>query len=188
MAVLDIVMIGSDEEDILHRPTQRVRDFGPTLHALLDNMAETMHQASGVGLAAPQVGVGQRITVIEYPEDEDDPENTLRRYELINPKIIKLRGSEEGQEGCLSIPDVRGDVERPPQLRLRYLNEDFEENEAIFTGLNARVIQHEYDHIEGVLFVEHLKPIRRRRIQRKLDNIKKGKVSVEYNMKFAMRK
>jgi peptide deformylase len=161
MAVLDIVVIGSDEEEILHRPTQRVRDFGPTLHTLLDNMAETMRQASGVGLAAPQVGVGQRITVIEYPEDEDDPENTLRRYELINPKIIKQRGREEGQEGCLSIPGLAADVKRATQVTVRAQDRYGKEFRLKAYGWLARIIQHEVDHLDGTLMLEKANQIYR---------------------------
>ena len=88
------------------------------------------------------------------------------------------------EEGCLSIPDVRGEVERPAQIRLQYMDENFEEHEEVFSGFNARVIQHEYAHIDGILFTEHLKPIKRRLVRRRLDSIKKGKIKVDYKMKF----
>jgi peptide deformylase len=89
------------------------------------------------------------------------------------------------EEGCLSIPDVRGDVERPQTITLRYVDENFEEHVRTFTGMNARVIQHEYDHIDGILFIEHLKPIKKRLVKRKLEHIRKGKIEVDYKMKFA---
>jgi len=104
---------------------------------------------------------------------------------FINAEKIEESGEEWAyEEGCLSIPDVRGDVERPENIRLRWVDENFEEQEATFTGINARVIQHEYDHTDGKLFTEYLKPIKKRLIQRKLENIKKGKVSADYRMKF----
>src|SRR3954471_14784681 len=101
MALLDIVTVGDANDEVLLRPANRVREFGPTLHKLLDDMLETMRDAPGVGLAAPQVGVALRIAVIEYPEDEEDPENTRRFYEIINPEVIKQKGTDSGQEGCL---------------------------------------------------------------------------------------
>ena len=113
-----------------------------------------------------------------------------KEEEGIKQVFINARKLEEAgdpwayEEGCLSIPDIRGDVERPPQLRMRYLDEQFVEQEKVFTGVNARVIQHEYDHIEGKLFIEHLKPIKRKMIQRRLENIRKGQVQVDYSMKF----
>lgn len=177
-------------QPVLKKRADDIKPDYPGLETLIEDMWETMYHASGVGLAAPQVGKPIRLFVVDTVQMmEEGQEDEGIRQVFINAQKLDEGGDPRAyEEGCLSIPDVRGDVERPPQLRLRYLNEDFEENEAIFTGLNARVIQHEYDHIDGVLFVEHLKPIRRRRIQRKLDNIKKGKVSVDYNMKFAMRK
>jgi len=177
-------------QPVLKKRADDIKPDYPELETLISDMWETMYHASGVGLAAPQVGKPIRLFVVDTVQMmEEGQEDEGIRQVFINAQKLDEGGDPWAyEEGCLSIPDVRGDVERPPQLRLRYLNEDFEENEAIFTGLNARVIQHEDDHIDGVLVVEHLKPIRRRRIQRKLDNIKKGKVSVEYNMKFAMRK
>lgn len=161
MAILDIVTLGSKEEEILYKPTQRVRNFGPALHALLDNMAETMRNANGVGLAAPQIGVGQRITVIEYPEDEDDPENTLRLYELINPKILKTRGSDVGQEGCLSIPGLAADVKRATQVTVRAQDRYGDEFRLKAYGWLARVIQHEVDHLDGELMLEKAEQVYR---------------------------
>ena len=183
MPLLDIVKINTPKEDILYKPTQQVRIFGPALHMLLNNMLETMRASQGVGLAAPQVGISQRITVIEYPDDEEDPENTMRVYELINPKILKARGAEVEQEGCLSIPNIHGDVTRPESISIRYLDPEFNLHTETYTGMNARVIQHEYDHIEGILFTEKLKPLKRARLAKKLDKIKKGIVDCDYKVK-----
>src|SRR5262245_49869084 len=111
MAELRIVKVGDSDDAALYRPAARVRDFGPRLHHLLDGMLATLRSAPGVGLAAPQVGVDQRVTVIEYPDDEERPEETMRVYELINPEILKAKGMEVGQEGCLSLPGLAADVE-----------------------------------------------------------------------------
>jgi peptide deformylase len=119
MAVLEIVQVGGSGSEILGQPATRVRDFGPKLHQLLDRMLETMREAPGVGLAAPQVGVDLRVAVVEYPDDEEDPENTMRVYELINPEVVRAKGAEVGQEGCLSIPGLVADVERATYILLR---------------------------------------------------------------------
>ena len=119
MALLDIVIVGDANDEVLFKPANRVREFGPALHKLLDDMLETMRDAPGVGLAAPQVGVGLRVAVIEYPEDEEDPENTRRVYEIINPEVIKHKGSDNGQEGCLSIPGLAADVDRPTYVLVK---------------------------------------------------------------------
>lgn len=161
MAILDIVQLGAPEEKILFKPTQHVRSFGPELHTLLDNMIETMHHANGAGLAAPQVGVGQRITVLEHPEDEDDPENTLRTYELINPKILKARGSDVAQEGCLSIPGVAADVERATQVTVRAQDRHGKEFRLKAYGWLARIIQHEVDHLDGKIMLDKAEQIYR---------------------------
>ena len=154
MAILQIVKVGTPEEKILNQPTQHVRDFGPVLHKLLDDMVETMREAQGVGLAAPQIGLRKRISVVEYPDDLEDPENTMRRYELINPKILKSKGNEEGQEGCLSIPGYVADVKRATQITVRF--QDRHGNEVRLKAYDwlARVIQHEVDHLDGKLMLE----------------------------------
>ena len=117
-------------------------------------MLETMRKAPGVGLAAPQVGVGQRITVIEYPEDEDDPEHTMRVYELINPEIIKQKGSEVGQEGCLSIPGIAADVDRSTYVLLKAQDRNGKEYRLKSYDWLARIFQHEIDHLHGVLMTD----------------------------------
>ncbi len=169
---------------------QRGEDIGPDypeLDKLIEDMWETMYHADGVGLAAPQVGKSIRLFLVDTRQimEEGKEDEGIKRVFINAYKVEEAGEPWTYEEGCLSIPDVRGDVNRPPQLRLRYQDENFEEHEEVFTGINARVIQHEYDHIDGVLFTEHLKPLKRRLVHRKLQDIRKGKVSVEYKMKFA---
>jgi peptide deformylase len=154
MAILRIVSTGDPDEAVLHRPAARVREFGPELHRLLDDMLETMRKAPGVGLAGPQVGVGQRISVIEYPDDEDDPENTMRVYELINPEIVKQKGGEVGQEGCLSIPGIAADVNRSTYVLLKAQDRFGKEYRLKAYDWLARIFQHEIDHLQGVLMTD----------------------------------
>lgn len=158
----------------------------PKLETLIADMWETMYHANGVGLAAPQIGKAIRLFVVDTIQmmEEGREAEGLKKV-FINAEKIEESGEEWAyEEGCLSIPDVRGDVERPANIRLRWVDENFVEQEATFTGLNARVIQHEYDHTDGKLFTEYLKPIKKRLIKRKLENIKKGNVSADYRMKF----
>lgn len=161
MAVLEIVRIGEPNSGILYRPVTRVRDFGPKLHTLLDNMLETIHTVPGVGIAAPQVGVDLRATVIEYPDDEEYPENTMRVYELINPEIIKAKGNELGQEGCLSIPGLAVDVERATYILIRAQDRHGKEFRLKAFDWLARIIQHEIDHLHGVLMTDNAQQLYR---------------------------
>lgn len=159
----------------------------PDLNELIADMWETMYNAHGVGLAAPQVGHSIRLFVIDTIQTvkEGEKGKGIKKV-FINAQMVEEAGDPwPYEEGCLSIPDIRGDVERHAQLQIRYLDEQFQVFVEVFSGMEARVIQHEYDHIEGRLFTERLKPIKRRLIQRKLDNIRKGQVEVDYRMKFA---
>lgn len=159
----------------------------PELAELLENMWETMYHAQGVGLAAPQIGLSIRIFLVDTVQimEEGEEDQGIKQV-FINAEKIEEGGEEwPYEEGCLSIPDVRGDVERPAQIRLRYQDENFETHERLFTGMNARVIQHEYDHIDGVLFVDKLKPLKKKLLKRRLESIRKGKIKVDYRMKFA---
>ena len=162
----------------------------PELGKLIENMWETMYNASGIGLAAPQIGLPIRLFLVDSTQIEEDGKDFKGiKKVLINAEIIEETGAEVSkEEGCLSIPDITGDVSRPSIVRIKYLDENFVEHDEIHTGMNARVIQHEYDHIEGVLFTEKLKPLKRQLIKRKLDKIKNGKLGAEYKMKFAVRK
>ncbi len=161
MPVLKIVTLGAAGDGVLRRPTERVRNFGPALHQLLDNMVETIRDAPGVGLAAPQVGIDRRVTVVEYPEDEDDPENTLRVFELINPEIIKAKGTEIGQEGCLSLPGILADVDRATYVLVRAQDRHGKEYRVKAYGWLARIFQHEIDHLHGVLMTDNAEQIYR---------------------------
>lgn len=161
MALLDIVTIGDPRDAVLRRQADRVREFGPDLHQLLDDMVETMREAPGVGLAAPQIGISKRIAVIEYPEDEDDPENTMRVFELINPEIIRTKGSEVGQEGCLSMPGLAADVDRATYVLVRA--QDRMGNEVRIKAYDwlARIFQHEIDHLFGRLMTDNAETVYR---------------------------
>ena len=159
MAELRIVKVGDNDDAVLYRPATRVRDFGPRLHHLLDDMLVTLRQAPGVGLAAPQVGVDQRVTVIEYPEDEDRPEETLRVYELVNPEILKTKGSETGQEGCLSLPGLAADVDRSTFILVRAQDRNGKEFRLKAYDWLARILQHEIDHLYGVLMTDKAKQL-----------------------------
>src|SRR5215203_2151630 len=154
MSELRIVSAGDRDDVVLHQPAMRVREFGPGLHLLLDQMLETLRGASGVGLAAPQIGLGQRIAVIEYPDDEEKPEETKRVYELINPEIIKAKGSEIAQEGCLSIPGLAADVDRATQLIVRAQDRNGNEVRYKVYDWLARIFQHEIDHLHGVMMTD----------------------------------
>ncbi len=174
-------------QPVLKRVAKEVDKDDPELKSLIANMWETMYQASGVGLAAPQVGRSLRLFLVDTIQIMEDNEKDLGiKKVFINAEKVEEEGPEWAyEEGCLSIPEVRGDVMRQPRLKIRYFDEDFQEHTEVFAGINARVIQHEYDHIDGVLFIEHLKPIKKRLIKKKLENIKKGKIGSEYKMKFA---
>lgn len=154
MALLEIVTVGDANDEVLFKPANRVREFGPTLHKLLDDMLETMREAPGVGLAAPQVGVGLRVAVIEYAEDEEDPDNTKRVYELINPEIVKQKGSDSGQEGCLSIPGLAADVDRPTYVLVKAQDRNGKEIRIKAYDWLARIFLHEIDHLHGVLMTD----------------------------------
>ena len=181
-----LLPIYSYGQPVLKKMGEDISPDYPELQQFIDDMWETMYHAEGVGLAAPQVGESIRLFVVDTIQimEEGKEEEGIKSVFINAHKVEEAGEPWTYEEGCLSIPEVRGDVDRPPQLRLRYLNENFEEQEAVFTGINARVIQHEYDHIDGVLFTERLKPIKRRLVRRKLEDIKKGKVKVEYKMKF----
>jgi peptide deformylase len=178
-------------QPVLKKKAQPITSEYPDLEALIANMWETMYHANGVGLAAPQIGLGIRLFVVDtlqIAEKEKETSETGIKKVFINAEILDESGALCAyEEGCLSIPDIRGDVDRLPDIRLRYCDEQFQVREEVFNGFNARVIQHEYDHIDGILFVDRLKPLKKRLIQRKLDAIKMGKVQADYKMKFAFK-
>jgi len=149
-----------------------------------------MYHASGVGLAAPQIGKGIRIFLVDTVQiQKEGEEDKGIKTAFINAEILEENGDDWAyEEGCLSIPHVRGDVERPEQVTIRYQDESFVEHIETFEGVNARVIQHEYDHIEGILFTDKLSSLKKRLIKGKLTNISKGKITVDYRMRFPLLK
>lgn len=157
------------------------------LKQLIDNMWDTMYNANGVGLAAPQIGLPIRLFVIDTIQIKDDENDVLGfKKVFINAEITEQYDKVWAyEEGCLSIPGIRGDVERPGTIRIRYQDENFVQYDEIFKGIEARVIQHEYDHIEGVLFTEKLKPLKKKLISRKLEDIKNGKSKADYKVKYS---
>jgi len=159
MAKLPIVTPWDDNSEVLNQAARRVRDFGPELHRLLDDMVETMRDANGVGLAAPQVGLDMRVTVVEYPEDEDRPDETMKRYELINPEIVKTKGAEVAQEGCLSLPGLAADVERATYVLVKAQDRHGKEVRIKAYDWLARIFQHEIDHLFGVMMTDRAEQI-----------------------------
>ncbi|MFA6949859.1 MAG: peptide deformylase [Lentimicrobiaceae bacterium] len=162
----------------------------PGLEQFIADMFETMYASNGVGLAAPQVNRSIRMIVIDtIPYSEDYPAEKNMKRVLINPKVIDETGEEWAfNEGCLSIPQIREDIIRKSEVHIQYYDENFEFHDEKFTGNNARVIQHEYDHLEGILFVDHVNSLRRIMIKRKLSDITKGLVKTDYKMIFPLAK
>ena len=155
---------------------------------LSEDLYETMHKASGVGLAAPQIGISLRIFVIDATPMEDEKYGNFKSA-FINPEIIEEDGEPwDYEEGCLSIPGIREDVSRNEKLKIRYFDENWEKHEEVYDGILARIIQHEYDHIEGVLFTDKLSGFKKRLLKGKLADISRGDVEVNYPMKFPKRK
>ena len=192
--ILPIVAYG---DPVLKKKASDITKDYPNFDNLLANMFETMYNAFGVGLAAPQIGLPIRLFLVDtspFSEDEDlseEAQKTLKDFKrvFINAKITKEEGDEWAfNEGCLSIPDVREDVFRQPRVTIEYVDENFKSHTETFEGLIARVIQHEYDHIEGVLFTDKLSSLKKRLIKGRLSNISKGKINVEYRMRFPNQK
>ena len=173
-------------DPVLKRKAVDLEEGDTELKELVANMFDTMYAAKGVGLAAPQVGLSKRLFVVDAsPFDDDEPELADFKKAFINAEIIEETGEEWAfNEGCLSIPDIREDVYRKPVIRIGYFDENWQYHEDTFKGLAARVIQHEYDHIEGRLFTDKLSPLRKRLIEKRLADISKGIVKVDYKMKF----
>ena len=198
--ILPIVAYG---DPVLRKMGVDIDKDYPNLQQLIADMFDTMNNALGVGLAAPQVGKAIRLFIVDTKpfaerdeDDEDDDEFTpeertqLEEFKrvFINARIVDETGEEWAfNEGCLSIPKIREDVMRKPKVRIKYVDENFKEHDEVHEGLIARVIQHEYDHIEGKLFTDKISPLRRRMIQGKLNDISKGKVQIGYKMRFPVK-
>ena len=188
--ILPIIAIGFP---VLKKKCKDIDKDYPELDKLIENMQETMKNASGVGLAAPQINKAIRLFLVDtsaFAEDEELDKNErefLKNFKriFINAKITKEEGDEWAfNEGCLSIPNIREDVFRQDTITIEYVDENFKKHKETLTGLQARVVQHEYDHIEGILFTDKLSSFKKRLLKRKLDNISKGNIDVQYRMKF----
>lgn len=190
--ILPIVAYGAS---ILRQVCKDITPDYPHLEKLIADMWETMYASNGVGLAAPQINRDIRLFVVDSTQifenqDEEDkgiyPDEPGTKQVFINAHIVEVDGEDwPYNEGCLSIPKIREDVMRPEEVVLQYMDEQFQQHTTRFNGITARVIQHEYDHIEGKLFIDHLKPLRRKMLQGKLNDISKGKIRMDYKMMLA---
>lgn len=180
--ILPIYLYG---QPVLRTKCTDIDNTYPKLKELIDNMFETMYEAEGIGLAAPQIGLNIRLFIVDLePLAEDNQQYKGFKKVFINPQIIERKGElVKCEEGCLSIPGINESVEREETILIRYQNENFETKEEEYSDFFARCIQHEYDHIEGILFVDKLSPIRTQMIKSKLMNIVKGKKQVFYKTK-----
>lgn len=192
-----IVPIVGYGDPVLRKVGEEISADYPNLKGIIDNMYDTMYNAYGVGLAAPQIGLAIRLFVIDTEPFSDSEDLTKEEQEqlkgfkktFINAKMLKEEGEEWGfNEGCLSIPDVREDVYRNEKITIEYYDEDFNKKTEVYDGLIARVIQHEYDHIEGILFTDLISTLKRTLIKKKLQNIMDGKARPDYKMRFCNKK
>lgn len=189
--ILPIVAYGAD---VLRKTALDIEQHYPQLDKLIEDMWETMYASNGVGLAAPQINRAIRLFVMDsaqiFEHQEEDekgvyPDEPGIKRIFINANIISYDGNEwPYNEGCLSIPKIREDVMRPEAITIEYLDENFHAHTETFNGITARIIQHEYDHIEGKLFIDYLKPLKKKMLQGKLNDISKGKIKVDYKMAF----
>lgn len=192
--ILPIVGYG---DPVLRKVCKDITPEYPNLNSLIENMYETMDHAYGVGLAAPQIGLDIRLFIVDTEPFSDSEKLSTEEQEklktfkktFINAKILKEEGNEWGfNEGCLSIPEVREDVYRHEKITIEYFDTDFQKHTEEYDGLIARVIQHEYDHIEGILFTDHISTLKKTLIKKRLQNIMDGKVRPDYKMKFVNKK
>jgi len=184
-------------DPVLRKEAADIDENYPKLDVLINDMFETMYGAYGIGLAAPQIGLPIRLFVVDASPFHDDEEYTeeertyLANFKrvFINARIVEETGNEWAfNEGCLSIPDVREDVFRQETITIEYLDENFKKHKETISGIAARIIQHEYDHIDGILFTDKLSPLKKRLIKSRLANISKGNIKVDYRMKFPLAK
>jgi len=184
---------------ILRKECEDIDKDYPGLEQLIENMFETMYSANGVGLAAPQIGKVIRLFIVDaspFAEPDDDGKIDEKAKGLEDFKKVFINAdivNEEGEiwafeEGCLSIPEIREDVYREPRVRITYYDENWNYHDDVFEGFAARIIQHEYDHIDGILFTDHLKPLKKRLLQLRLKDISKGNIDVKYRMRFPNKK
>jgi peptide deformylase len=191
--ILPIVAYG---HPVLRKVARDIDENYPDLAKLIEDMWETMYASNGVGLAAPQVNREIRLFVMdsaqifsnmdeEERKEENYPDAPGIKQAFINAHIVEEIGDDWAyNEGCLSIPKIREDIYRAEEVTMKYLDENFKEHTKTFSGVTARIILHEYDHIDGKLFIDHISPLKRKLLRRKLDDISKGNVSVDYKMLF----
>lgn len=185
--ILPIYLYG---HPVLRKVTKDIPVDYPDLKTLLDNMFETLYKSDGIGLAAPQIGLEDRILVVDLsPLADQDPSFKDFKRVFINAHIIERDGPEEAvEEGCLSIPDIHEKVPRQHRIRIRYLDENLQTHDEVYEGYKARVIQHEYDHLEGIMFIDHIAGIRKQMIRSKLNKIMRGDVNCSYKVKPVLKK
>ncbi len=175
---------------VLRKVATEVDEDYPNLQQLIDNMFETMYSTSGVGLAAPQVNLPIRLLVMDATAyAEEDPQAEDFKRVLINPEIVEEDGEDwVFNEGCLSVPEIREDVSRKPNIRITYYDENWKFHDEQYDSVMARIIQHEYDHLEGILFVDRVSSIRKMLLKKRLLDISKGNIDVKYKMVFPLKK
>jgi peptide deformylase len=181
MMILPVHVIGSS---VLRKIAEDIKPEYHGLKDLIDNMYETMHSSDGVGLAAPQVGKSIRLFIIDAaPMAEDQPELAGFKRTFINAHITEKKGDQiVSNEGCLSIPDIREDVMRFPEITIEYVNEEFKKQKESFTGISAVIVQHEYDHLDGILFTDKVGALRKKLLKKRLENIAKGLFKKRYKV------
>ena len=184
--IYPVVVFGSP---ILRDVAKNIDKSYPNLNQVISDMFDTMYKAEGVGLAAPQVGLSVRLFVVDAsPLGEDHPELENFKKVFINAEILEKSGPEAyDNEGCLSLPGIREDILRPDQIKIKYLDENFIEHIDIYGGFGSRIIQHEYDHIEGKVFTDRLSALKKRLLKGKLTHITKGDVDVSYKIRTAVK-
>jgi len=167
---------------VLRKIAKDIEKDHPDLDTLIADMFETMYSSDGLGLAAPQIGKSLRIFVIDgEPLGEDHPEMKGFKKVYINPRVVERKGEKVPMnEGCLSLPGIHEEVDRESELRIQYYDQDWNYHDEVYTGYKARVVLHEYDHLDGILFPDRLSPLRRRLIRGKLNDLSKGKFSADY--------
>ncbi|MBN2167142.1 MAG: peptide deformylase [Marinilabiliaceae bacterium] len=180
--ILPVYLYG---QPVLRKVAEEIDENYEGLHQLIEDMYETMYKSDGIGLAAPQIGLSIRLFVIDAtPMEEDYPELKDFKKVFINAEILEIYGDEmDESEGCLSLPGIRENVTRQSKIRIIYQDENFVEHDETYIGFAARVIQHEYDHTEGTLFIDHLSQLKKRFLKGKLNSISKGNVDVNYRIK-----
>jgi len=173
-------------DSILRKQAREIEKDEIDLVNLSKDMFETMYAARGVGLACPQIGMSLKMFVVDGEPMEEDMADFKRTF--VNPQLLDSQGEPWSfEEGCLSIPGIREEVLREPVIRIRYFDEKWDPHEEEFTDLRARIVQHEYDHLQGVLFTDHLSNFKKKILKGKLAGISKGKVEVDYNMRFPVK-